>query len=97
MIFDNYVKTYYYTYQLCNADWKPVDLSTFDYIDGFSQNRLIQYRPVIRCAYQICPLSGNAAGAELACLKKAATILLKGLFKRRYLEACLHQKIADCG
>ena len=41
---DNSIKTYYYTYQLCNADWTPVDLSPFDYIDGFSQNRLLQYR-----------------------------------------------------
>lgn len=38
------VKSYSYTYQLCNADWQPVDLSTFDYIKGFSQNRINQYR-----------------------------------------------------
>ncbi|MDB5249861.1 MAG: hypothetical protein JWQ40_4255 [Segetibacter sp.] len=41
---DGRVKNYYYTYQLCNADWTPVNLSTFDYLKGFSQVRLNQYR-----------------------------------------------------
>lgn len=40
-----YVKNYYYTYQLCNADWSPAnDVNIFDYIKGFTQNRLSQYR-----------------------------------------------------
>lgn len=38
------INNYYYTYQLCNADWQPVDLSTFDYIRGFTQNRINTYR-----------------------------------------------------
>ena len=38
------VKNYYYTFQLCNADWTPVNLSTFDYLKGFSQIRINQYR-----------------------------------------------------
>lgn len=38
------VKNYNYTYQLCNADWQPVDLSTFDYVQGFTQGRFSQYR-----------------------------------------------------
>ncbi len=38
------IKNYSYTYQLCNADWQPVDLSEMDYINGFLQNRLTQYR-----------------------------------------------------
>lgn len=37
-------KNYYYTYVLCNADWTPADVSPFDYIRGFPQNRLSQYR-----------------------------------------------------
>lgn len=37
-------KNYYYTYVLCNADWTPADVSSFDYIKGFPQNRLSQYR-----------------------------------------------------
>ena len=41
---DNYVKNFNYTYQLCNANWTPVNLSTFDYIQGFTQNRLTQFR-----------------------------------------------------
>ena len=38
------VKTYNYTFMLCNEDWQPANLSVFDYIDGFSQGRLGQYR-----------------------------------------------------
>ena len=41
---DGRVKNYYYTFQLCNADWTPANLSTFDYLKGFSQVRLNQYR-----------------------------------------------------
>lgn len=39
-----YVKNYYYTYVLCNADWTPADVNVFDYIKGFTQNRLSSYR-----------------------------------------------------
>jgi hypothetical protein len=38
------VKSYYYTYQLCDYDWKPVQLSPFDYIKGFTQQRISNYR-----------------------------------------------------
>lgn len=38
------VKNYYYTYQLCNADWTPVNLSAFDYIRGFQNTRINNYR-----------------------------------------------------
>lgn len=38
------IKNYNYTYVLCDADWKPVDLSPFDYLQGFTQGRLNQYR-----------------------------------------------------
>ena len=38
------VKYYYYTYQLCNNDWTPVNLSQFDYIKGFTQLRISNYR-----------------------------------------------------
>src|ERR1700735_5678373 len=34
------VKNYYYTYQLCNSDWTPAEISEFDYIKGFSQVRI---------------------------------------------------------
>jgi hypothetical protein len=40
---DANVKNYYYTYQLCNADWTPVQISTFDYIRGFAQNPITDY------------------------------------------------------
>ncbi len=39
-----YVRNYFYTLQLCNADWTPADVNVFDYIHGFTQNRLSQYR-----------------------------------------------------
>ncbi|MEK7199864.1 MAG: type IX secretion system plug protein domain-containing protein, partial [Bacteroidota bacterium] len=35
-----YARNYYYTYILCNADWTPADVNVFDYIRGFTQNRL---------------------------------------------------------
>ena len=39
-----FAKNYYYTYVLCNADWSIADVNIFDYIKGFPQNRLSQYR-----------------------------------------------------
>ncbi len=39
-----YPRNFFYTYQLCNADWTPALLNPFDYIRGFVQNRLSQYR-----------------------------------------------------
>src|SRR5687767_3050907 len=41
---DANVKNYSYTYQLCNADWTPVLLSSFDFIKGFSYQRINTYR-----------------------------------------------------
>ena len=41
---DGRVKNYYAGFELCNADWTPANLSTFDYIKGFSNVRLNQYR-----------------------------------------------------
>ena len=38
------IKNYSYTYQLCDADWKILDLNQLDYIQGFTQTRLNQYR-----------------------------------------------------
>lgn len=42
--FNNYPKNFFYTYQLCNADWTPANVNVFDYIKGFNQVRLSQYR-----------------------------------------------------
>jgi hypothetical protein len=42
--FDGNLKNYYYTFVLCNADWSPALLSTFDYIKGFANNRINTYR-----------------------------------------------------
>ena len=37
---DGNVKSYYYSFQLCDYNWKPVDLSPFMYIKGFTQQRI---------------------------------------------------------
>ncbi|HEY8399206.1 MAG TPA: DUF5103 domain-containing protein [Flavihumibacter sp.] len=37
-------KAYSYTWQLCNADWSPANLNTMDYIRGFTQQRITNYR-----------------------------------------------------
>lgn len=37
------IKNYSYTYQLCNADWTPAQLSYFDFIQGFTSNRIMNY------------------------------------------------------
>ena len=41
---DGDVKNYYYTYLLCNYDWTPSSLFSFDYIRGFQNNRIMTYR-----------------------------------------------------
>ncbi len=41
---DANVKSYYYTYQLCDYNWNPVRLSPFDYLKGFTQQRITNYR-----------------------------------------------------
>lgn len=41
---DGNVKSYYYTYQLCDYNWKPVDISPFMYIKGFTQQRITTNR-----------------------------------------------------
>ena len=41
---DGNIKNYYYTYQLCNADWTPAMISSFDFINGFLQERITNYR-----------------------------------------------------
>jgi Domain of unknown function (DUF5103) len=38
------LKNYYYTYVLCDYNWQPVNLNPFDYIKGFTQNRISTYR-----------------------------------------------------
>lgn len=42
--FDSDVKNYYYTFQLCNADWTPANIPAFDYIRGFQTTRISTYR-----------------------------------------------------
>ncbi len=39
------IKNYYYTFQLCQADWTPANVQPFDYLRGFISNRIFTYRP----------------------------------------------------
>lgn len=41
---DGNVKNYYYAFQLCNADWSPSNLHPLDYIKGFQNVRITEYR-----------------------------------------------------
>lgn len=41
---ENRVKNYYYTFELCNADWTPSILKTFEYVKGFQNVRITTYR-----------------------------------------------------
>jgi hypothetical protein len=42
---DGDIKYYYYTFQLCNADWSlNTELRPFDYLRGFLSNRISTYR-----------------------------------------------------
>ncbi len=41
---DGGFKNYYYTFVLCDYNWKPSSLNSFDFIKGFIQNRITTYR-----------------------------------------------------
>lgn len=41
---DSDIKNYYYSFVLCDYNWNPVNLNPFDYIKGFTQNRISTYR-----------------------------------------------------
>ena len=41
---DGDVKSYSYTFQLCDEDWTPSALSEMEYLKGFSQVRIEEYR-----------------------------------------------------
>ena len=38
------LKNYYYTYVLCDYNWQPINLNPFDYLKGFTINRISTYR-----------------------------------------------------
>jgi hypothetical protein len=41
---DGGYKNYYYSFVLCDYNWNPSNLSAFDFIKGFTQNRISIYR-----------------------------------------------------
>lgn len=38
------VTDYYYTFTHCNRNWEPSALSTYDFLDGFEENRIEDYQ-----------------------------------------------------
>ena len=36
-------QNYYYSVELMNEDWSPANLSPFDYLQGFNQNRITDF------------------------------------------------------
>ncbi len=40
----DYPQNYFYSYELCNSDWTPANVNAFDFIKGFNQVRINQYR-----------------------------------------------------
>ncbi|HEY4154384.1 MAG TPA: DUF5103 domain-containing protein [Puia sp.] len=64
---DANVKNYYYTYQLCNADWTPVEVSSFDYIRGFVQSPITDYHysSIALTRYTHYHISLPAAGSAI--------------------------------
>ncbi len=41
---DGDVKYYYFTFEMRNADWSPVQTGFFDYVKGFTSQRITNYR-----------------------------------------------------
>lgn len=74
--FDADVKNYYYSFQLCNVDWTPANIQIYDYIRGFTSNRISNYRfsSIVQTRYthyQAVLPEGNSAPT------KAGNYLLK--------------------
>ncbi len=44
---DNKIKNYYYTFVHCNADWQPSVLFPANYIKGFVNKRITNYKPSV--------------------------------------------------
>ena len=44
-LLDNQVETYYYTFIHCDKDWKKSDIFTNDYLQGFYENQIEDYKP----------------------------------------------------
>ncbi len=43
-LLDNHAETYYYTFIHCDKDWKKSDISTSDYMQGFFDNPIDDYK-----------------------------------------------------
>lgn len=73
---DGYVKSYNYTFVMCNADWQPADVNPFDYLQGFLQGRFTQYRASAVAKIKYVHYMANLP--ESSCMpKKSGNYLLK--------------------
>ena len=90
------VKYYYYTYQLCNSDWTPVNLSQFDYIKGFTQMTNFQLSFFLNCSYKIYPLPGGDSRQEHVSYT-IRKLYFKSFFKWRYFQIGFYKKIDGGG
>jgi hypothetical protein len=87
------IKNYSYTYQLCNADWTPADLNIFDFIKGFTQTSLRQYRTSSVTNYRYVHYQANLPDAGSRPTKSGNYILKvflnsdtsKTVFTKRFL------------
>jgi hypothetical protein len=73
---ENRVKNYYYTFQLCNADWTPSILTPFEYIRGFQNVRINTYRNSSISATRYVHYSATIPDRNTS-LKRSGNYLLK--------------------
>jgi hypothetical protein len=82
---DNDVKSYYYTYLLCNTDWTPSTLFTFDYIRGFQNVRISDYRTSSIAITRYTHYAGSSARPQL-CSCSLWKLFTKGFFGWRHIQ-----------
>ena len=90
------VKNYYYTYQLCDYNWLPVNLNPFDYIKGFTQQRIGNYR------YSSIAFTKYTHYQVILPEKKFNTnkkrqLFIKSIFRRGYVQNCFYKKVIGAG
>jgi hypothetical protein len=70
------VKRYDYSLELCNWDWTPSDLSTFDYLQGFNNQRISNFQHSFNTAQQYTHYWVDFPNSDLQ-VKKTGNYLLK--------------------
>lgn len=73
---DGGVKNYTYTVVHCNADWQPSALAEMEYIDGFSEDRILNWRFAIKTLIPYTQYNITLPNNEMR-LTKSGNYLLK--------------------